>query len=443
MSFRARLTLVAATAVALAVALASGVVYVVVRNELRDQVDSALQDRAVQIQREPVRVLRPQIPDPELGEAAGYIQFVSSDGTIRHPGEFDIAIPVTPQVLAVAAGESPPFYTDATIADTHARVLTVPITPGWALQILRSLDEVDNTLDRLRTFLILITLSGIGLAIALGLLVSRAAVAPVARLTRATERVTETGDLSERIEAGGQDELSRLAGSFNAMLGALEESTNAQRQLVADASHELRTPLTSLRTNFEVLMSDRELDPDERRRLLDDVVEQIGEMTTLIAELIELARGDQLPARPEDVRLDLVAQEAVERVRRARPGVMFNTDLRESVVRGVPSSLERAIGNVLDNAAKWSPPGGEVDVNVEDGTVTVRDRGPGIDDADMPHVFDRFYRSPSARTMPGSGLGLAIVRQVAEAHGGEVVAERAEGGGTRITLRLDGGPPKS
>jgi two-component system, OmpR family, sensor histidine kinase MprB len=443
MSFRARLTLVAATAVALAVALASGVVYVVVRNELRDQVDSALQARAVQIQQEPVRVLRPEIPDPKLGEAAGYIQFVSSDGTIRHPGGFDTAIPVTPRVLAVAAGESPPFYTDATIADTHARVLTVPITPGWALQILRSLDEVDNTLDQLRTFLILITLSGIGLAIALGLLVSRAAVAPVARLTRATERVTETGDLSERIEAGGQDELSRLAGSFNAMLGALEESTNAQRQLVADASHELRTPLTSLRTNFEVLMSDRRLDPDERRRLLDDVVEQIGEMTTLIAELIELARGDQLPARPEDVRLDLVAQEAVERVRRARPGVTFNTDFQESIIRGVPSSLERAIGNVLDNAAKWSPPGGEVDVDVEDGTVTVRDRGPGIDDSDMPHVFDRFYRSPSARTMPGSGLGLAIVRQVAEAHGGEVVAERAKGGGTRITLRVDGGPPKS
>ena len=166
-------------------------------------------------------------------------------------------------------------------------------------------------------------------------------------------------------------------------------------------------------------------------------------MTTLIAELIELARGDQLPSKPQDVRLDLVAQEAVERARRDRPGVTFNTNLRESVVRGVPSSLVRAIGNVLDNAAKWSPPGGEVDVNVEDGTVTVRDRGPGIDDADMPHVFGRFYRSPSARTMPGSGLGLAIVRQVAEAHGGEVVAERAEGGGTRITLRLDGGPPKS
>jgi two-component system sensor histidine kinase MprB len=259
--------------------------------------------------------------------------------------------------------------------------------------------------------------------------------------------VRDTGDLSLRIEepsAGADgDELGRLAASFNAMLGALETSTKAQRQLVADASHELRTPLTSLRTNFEVLMSDRELEPDERRKLLDDVVEQIGEMTALISELIELARGDQLPAEPEDVRLDLVAADAVERTRRHRPGVNFNTDLEESVVRGVPASLERAIGNVLDNAAKWSPPGGEVDVRVADGTVVVRDRGPGIDESDMPYVFDRFYRSPSARTMPGSGLGLAIVHQVAQSHGGTVVAERAEGGGTKVTLRLNGGPPNS
>jgi two-component system sensor histidine kinase MprB len=441
MSFRARLTLVAATAVAVAVVLSSAVVYVVVREQLRSQVDSALEDRAAQIQQIPFRRAIPAIPDPLLGGAGGYIQFVRSDGTaFRPPGE-DIPIPVTDRVRHVATGEAGAFFTDATIAETPVRVLTFPYDADLAVQILRPLDEVDSTLARLRTFLILIALGGIGVAVALGLAVSRAAVAPVARLTRATERVTETGDLSERIDARGQDELSRLAASFNAMLGALEKSTKAQRQLVADASHELRTPLTSLRTNFEVLMSDRELDPEERRRLLDDVVEQIGEMTTLIAELIELARGDQLPLEPEEVRLDLVAREAIERTRRDRPGVAFNTDLKESVVRGVPSSLERAIGNVLDNAAKWSPPGAPVDVRVEDGIVTVRDHGPGIDDSDLPHVFDRFYRSPSARTMAGSGLGLAIVRQVAEAHGGGVVAERAEGGGTLVTLRLNGGPP--
>ena len=443
MSFRARLTLVAAAAVALAVVLSSVVVYVVVRNQLRGQVDAALEDRAVEIQHAPFRGPLPVIGDPELGGAGGYFQIVTVDGEVRRPRGADIPIPVTQRVLEVAGGQADPFFTDATIADLRVRVLTFPVAPGVAVQIPRPLDEFDKTLERLRTFLILISLAGIGVAAALGLLVSRAAIAPVARLTRATERVTQTGDLSERIDARGQDELSRLAGRFNAMLGALEESTKAQRQLVADASHELRTPLTSLRTNFEVLMSDRELEPDERRRLLDDVVEQIGEMTALIAELIELARGDQLPAEPEDVRLDVVAADAVERIRRDRPGVTFNTDLKESIVRGVPSSLDRAIGNVLDNAAKWSPAGSAVDVDVDGGTVVVRDYGPGIDESDLPYVFDRFYRSSSARTMPGSGLGLAIVRQVATAHGGEVVAERAEGGGTRITLRLNGGRPDS
>jgi two-component system sensor histidine kinase MprB len=311
--------------------------------------------------------------------------------------------------------------------------------------VTRPLTEVDDALERIRLFLVLIALGGIGAAVALGLVVSRATLAPVRRLTAATERVSETGDLSERIDVGGQDELSRLAGSFNTMLGALEGSTRAleesarsQRQLVADASHELRTPLTSLRTNFEVLMNERELPPEERRRLLDDVVEQIGEMTALISELIELARGAEAPGRSEEVRLDVLTAEAVERAQRDRPGLTFSTDLDVATVVGVPESLARAVGNLLDNAAKWSPPGGEVEVVVRDGAVVVRDHGPGIADEDLPYVFDRFYRSPSARTMSGSGLGLAIVRQVAQAHGGDVQAERAEGGGTRVILKLGG-----
>jgi two-component system sensor histidine kinase MprB len=260
----------------------------------------------------------------------------------------------------------------------------------------------------------------------------------VRRLTTAAENVTETGDLSERIEVSGRDELSRLADSFNAMLGTLQESSRAQRQLVADASHELRTPLTSLRTNIEVLASERKLPPGERERLLTDVVDQLGEMTTLISELIELARGEQQTLEPEEVRLDLVASEAVERARRNRPAVTFTMDLQESTVQGVPSTIERAVANLLDNAAKWSPPNGDVEVAVRDGALSVRDHGPGIDEEDLPHVFDRFYRSASARGRPGSGLGLAIVRQVAVAHGGEVVAEAADGGGTRMTLRLNG-----
>jgi two-component system sensor histidine kinase MprB len=297
---------------------------------------------------------------------------------------------------------------------------------------------VDNTLDRLRTYLILIALAGIGLAGGLGLVVSRAALAPVRRLTEAAENVTQTGDLSERIEVDGEDELSRLASRFNTMLAALEASARAQRQLVADASHELRTPLTSLRTNIEVLAGKRRLPVAEREPLMRDVVEQLDEMTTLIAELMELSHGDREPSEAKDVRLDVLAADAVERTRRNRPGVEFKTDLQESLVHGVPENLERAIGNLLDNAAKWSPPGGEVEVVVKDGEITVRDRGPGIDDADRPYVFDRFYRSTSARGMPGSGLGLAIVRQVAEAHGGTVTAERPEGGGTLMRFRLNG-----
>jgi two-component system sensor histidine kinase MprB len=198
-----------------------------------------------------------------------------------------------------------------------------------------------------------------------------------------------------------------------------------------------------VRTNIEVLASDRRLPPGERERLLEDVIEQLGEMTTLISELIDLARGEQHTAEPEEVRLDLVAADAVERARRNRPAVTFVTELEESVVHGVPSTIERAVANLLDNAAKWSPPGAEVEVDVHAGTVTVRDHGPGIEEEDLPYVFDRFYRARSARGLPGSGLGLAIVRQVAEAHGGAVVAERADGGGTRFVLRFNGAAPNS
>jgi two-component system sensor histidine kinase MprB len=223
------------------------------------------------------------------------------------------------------------------------------------------------------------------------------------------------------------------------MLAALEDSSRAQRQLVADASHELRTPLTSLRTNIEVLARENELPQAEREQLLADVVEQIGEMTALIGELIELAREDSAQAeKPEDVRLDLIAADAVERARRNRPSVAFSTDFEESLVHGAPSTIERAVANLLDNAAKWSPPGGEVEVGVRDGEVSVRDHGPGIDEEDLPYIFDRFYRARTARGQPGSGLGLAIVKQVAESHGGSVVAERPQDGGTLMRLRLNG-----
>ncbi len=440
MSFRARLALVAAAAVALAILTASFVIYFVVRNQLRATVDDSLQTTAGQLLTSPAHDFEHfGIPAGELGGAKVYPQGVDANGKVYPTSpNAEVKLPVNNDVTAVARGERGAFFSDAEVRGTHLRVLTFPYGPGGAVQIARSLTEVDHSLGRIKNLLILIAGGGIAIAAALGLAVSRAALAPVRRLTTATENVTETGDLSDRIEVSGRDELSRLAGSFNAMLGALEESSRAQRQLVADASHELRTPLTSLRTNIEVLASERQLPAGERERLLTDVVDQLSEMTTLISGLIDLARGEQQTAEPEEVRLDLVAADAVERARRDRPAVTFSTDLQESTVLGIHSTIERAVANLLDNAAKWSPPGADVEVAVRDGEVSVRDHGPGIDEEDLPHVFDRFYRSRSARGRPGSGLGLAIVRQVAVAHGGEVVAERADGGGTRMTLRLNG-----
>jgi two-component system, OmpR family, sensor histidine kinase MprB len=437
-TFRVRLVLVAAAAVALAVVAASAVVYVVVRGQLRDQVDASLARSADKWAHSPPDQFGRPFFSPDFTESFTFPMLVRSDGHI--PAGQSVSLPVASQDLGVARGNARLSFRDATVQGVHLRILTVPYDfPGnYAVEVARPLTEVDRSLSRIRLYLLLIAGGGIAVASALGFAVSRATLAPVKRLTAAAERVTETGDLSERIETGGKDELGRLATSFNTMLAALEDSTRAQRQLVADASHELRTPLTSLRTNVEVLAGGRELPAGERERLLHDVIEQTGEMTNLIAELIELARGEQQAAEPEDVRLDLVAAQAVERVRRDRPGVSFTTVLDESVVHGVPANIERAVVNLLDTAAKWSPPGGDVEVRVADGVVSVRDRGPGIADEDLPYVFDRFYRATAARGQPGSGLGLAIVRQVAEAHGGGVTAERPEDGGTLMTMRLNG-----
>ena len=447
MSFRARIAIAAAGAVALAVVLASILVFFVVQGELLGQIDETLQSRGDRIEALPGLSEVPsgsggsflEVPRG-LDEPNTFVQLVRSDGKILRKQYENFDLPVSGLVLNLAQRirPGPKYYYDTHVDSTHVRVLTFSYGPGYAVQIARPLTEVDGALGQIRLYLFIVALAGVGLAAIFGLVVARAALSPVQRLTNAAERVTETGDLSERIEVAGGDELSRLATSFNTMLGALEESTRAQRQLVADASHELRTPLTSLRTNIEVLADNRDLPEDDRSRLISDVVEQLGEMTTLISELIELAHAEQQALEVEDVRLDLLTADAIERARRNRPGVQFRTALEASVVRGVPATLERAIGNLLDNAAKWSPPGGEVEVEARGGVVAVRDHGPGIADEDLPYVFDRFYRARSARGMPGSGLGLAIVRQVAEAHGGEVAAERASGGGTRMVLRLNG-----
>ena len=305
------------------------------------------------------------------------------------------------------------------------------------MQLTRSLAEVDRNLADLRLRLILAGLSGVALAAALGLLVARSALRPVRRLTEAAEHVAETQDLSASIDVHGRDEVARLATSFNEMLDALNLSraaTPARRR----RGHELRTPLTSLRTNIEVLARQDLMPARDRECLLADAVAQLEELTVLVGDLVELAREDHARRMSlTDVRLDDVVERAVDRARLHAPELQIR--IRENVpavTHGNRALLERAVANILDNACKWSPPDGEIDVSLAAGQLTVRDHGPGIDPEDLPHVFDRFYRAPTARAMPGSGLGLAIVRNAAVVHGGTVTAAAAAGGGTVVRLRL-------
>jgi two-component system sensor histidine kinase MprB len=373
----------------------------------------------------------------------GYQQVVNSAGTIVVRSARDISLPVDADTLSLAKHGGAAFFRDARVSGIHLRVFAEPFGQGRAVQLAQPLTEVDSLLSRLRLILALLDLAGIAIAALLGRLVAGAAVLPLKRLTQAAEHVALTQDLSGRIKSVGQDEIGRLARSFNAMLdalersiGALDASVHAQRQLVADASHELRTPVTSLRTNIEILQQAEDMEVAEQRRLLSDVVEQLEELTLLINDLIELARGEEPFAAAEDIRLDLLVGEVVERAHRHSPAATFELRLEPTLVPGVPARLERAITNLLDNAVKYSPPGEPVELALSDEQLTVRDHGPGISDADLPHVFDRFYRGAEARGRPGSGLGLAIVRQVAEQQGGRVAAERAPGGGTLMRLHL-------
>ena len=437
-SFRARLTALAAAAVALAVALASVGIFFVVRTVLRGQVDDELVGLARDVVTEgPGFSLDIELPKEPMGGPRGYVEVIDVLAPHTDSPDGRNLIVDTNRDIAVASGSADSYFQDLTVRGTHLRVLTQEVAPGIAVQVARPLEEVDLVLGRLAFFLVVLALCGIAVAAMLGGAVARGALAPVRSLTRTAEHVTTTTDLTKRIAVEGEDELARLAASFNSMLEALEVSIGKQRQLVADASHELRTPLTSIRTNIEVLQRSEELPAEERRRLLADIVAQVEELTVLIGDLVELSRGTEPPAHVEDIRLDLIVKEAVDRAQRHAPGVPFQLDLRESVVRGVPARVERAVANLLDNAIKWNPDGKPVEVAVDDGEVTVRDHGPGISKQDLPYIFDRFYRSAAARGRPGSGLGLAIVRQVAESHGGEVAVEDAEDGGARFRLRLE------
>jgi two-component system sensor histidine kinase MprB len=442
MTLRARLALGCAAAMALVVVLVSALVYVTVRDQLRGQVDGQLRDRAETVlpvldrRLPPAGMFDAQIPAAPLGRAEGLVQLVSAAGASRPPDWAQPALPVDDAVREVAAGERGPYMRDARVDGEAVRVFTTPVGQGWALQVALPLDDVNDVLGRLRWMLALIGVAGIAVAGVLAGAVARAGLAPVRRLDRTAEEVAQTGDLGRRIDVEREDEVGRLAATFNGMLAALERSQDSQRRLVMDASHELRTPLTALRTNIEVLADEDGLDPEGRRRLLADVTAQLEDLSRLVADVVDLARGAEPQEELEEVRLDALVRGCVARARRHAPGLRFELEAAPTLVRGSPGQLERAVGNLLDNAAKWSPQGGTVDVAVRGGEVTVRDHGPGIAPADLPHVFDRFYRAADARRLPGSGLGLAIVRQAAEAHGGTVEAAETPEGGALLRLRL-------
>jgi two-component system sensor histidine kinase MprB len=448
MDLRRRVGMAAAVAVGIAVVMMALVAYFVTRHQLRSQVDNALRAQATMV--EHCACLQHSFPSISANEGgpAPYGQVVLGDGTVvGHQG--DLRLKAGARVVAVAEGQASLYLTDVYVNGSHLREIVFPLPVSYggqpvAIELARPLSSVDDVLSKMRVVLLVLCLGGVALAAVLGRLAARRVLAPLAEVADTAQHISETEDLGARIHVRNDDEVGQLATRFNSMLerlqssrSALDESMQAQRQLVADASHELRTPVTSLRMNIEMLLAgEHQLSEEERRRMLADVVEQSEELSALVGDLIELARGDLPVESDEEVELDQIVSESIDRARRNFPEISFEPTLAPVSVKGAPERLGRAVNNLLDNAARHSPRRGTVEVNVDVGGVTVRDHGPGIDEADLPHVFDRFFRGASSRGRQGSGLGLAIVRQVAEQHHGTVTAGNAPAGGAVFTLSL-------
>jgi two-component system, OmpR family, sensor histidine kinase MprB len=480
MTLRLRMAGTAAGAVAVVVAAIAAVVYVAVRADLRGEVDRVLAEQARPLTVEAPGVVRsvagqagtgigvpsgtlapPRAPPPgklarrsvvggfsiaqgppqPFTGAGGYIQLVRGDGSVTKSSGGGSPPRILPSAAAraIAARGKGRSLADVHVHGEHMRVLTIGLAPGVAAQIARPLTEVDKELSNLVAILLVVGGAGIVAAALVGGVVARTALAPIARFTRRTEGIAESADTTQRLEVARRDELGRLARSFNRTLDELERSVQAQRQLVADASHELRTPISSVRANIQVLEHAGRLPAIERESLRRDVIAELEELTGLVSDLVELARGTKPSAALGDVRLDELAHEAVTRAQRRAEGVAFHVDVEPTLVTGDGERIDRAVANLLDNAMRWSPPGGTVDVTLRDGVLSVRDRGPGFAERDLPHVLARFYRADAARVKPGSGLGLAIVKQAAEAHGGHVEAANAPGGGALVNVTF--GPP--
>ncbi|MFI5590050.1 ATP-binding protein [Amycolatopsis sp. NPDC051758] len=446
LSLRARLGALVAAAVALAVVTVSAISWGITRADLYDQFDARLQSYAQ---------LAAKAASPE--EALSTLRSTSSKpGPDRNNGltvQFRSAAGVVTGT-AGAIPELPPPPPEAPFSVSRAsnvhrgdgdrfRMWTVSGSDGGTVQVAQDSEDVEDSLARLGFWLLVVSAAGVLGATVVGRAIARSALQPVDNLTAAAENVARTQELSAAIDVTASGEIGRLATSFNSMLGALSRSRDEQRRLVEDAGHELRTPLTSLRNNIELLIHadanpERQLSAEDRSRLLTDLDTQAVELTALIGELVELSTGERPTEAEERIALADIVSTAVERTRSRWPNVAFEAELADADVLARPAALERAVLNVLDNAAKWSPPGGSVQVtmSVEGDTVRVRvdDEGPGIPEADLPHVFERFYRADTARALPGSGLGLAIVEQVITQHGGRASADHADRGGARFDL---------
>ena len=453
MTFRTRLVLVATGAVLVVVLLASVATYVVAYHSLVGSLDVTLEQDARNLVAGNADGVLPTIENT-CGRAGGYCsQIVWADGKVN-PGDPQV-LPISAPVVQLAGslGTGPQLLFTTHVGGISVREIvyplgfyrysngTLPLTQltmenGGALQLTAPLTGVHDGLHHLAVALWLIILIGVGFAVLLGLGVGRAVLRPLDDLTDSVEELARTTDVSQRLDPGGPDELGRLRRAFNRLFVALDSSRESQRQLVLDASHELRTPLTSLRTNMEVVRQVDRLSPEDRDVLVSDVLTQLDELTSLVADMAELARGDMPQVTKEMLRFDELVAAAVEAATthgRSR-GVSFVTSLSPNWISGSAARVERAVNNLLDNAVKYSPDGAVVEVACGDGALIVRDHGPGVADADIDHIFDRFYRSAEARSRPGSGLGLAIVAQVAEDEGGQVSVHHAPGGGALFRL---------
>jgi two-component system sensor histidine kinase MprB len=427
-----RVVLATSAALGTVVILLSVFAYFLVKHELYSRVDVTLRGRAGELA--PTALAGRSTFRTVVAAPGEFVQTLSANGQSVRPPYQVTELPSGPRERAIAARSGTRSET-ITIGGTRARLLTTHVGPGLALQVTRPLADDDATLRRLRLILAIVAVCAVLLSILLGGWIAEKALAPVRRLTRTAEDVAQTRDLSVRLDEEGSDEVSRLGAAFNEMLVALDRSLTAQRRLVADASHEFRTPLTSIRANAELLERGK-VRESEQNAVARAVVDQVDELDGLVTDLIELALDGEAARRFEDVRLDEIVSAEVDRMRRHAAGVRLELTAEPCTVHGDAERLGRAVANILGNALKWSPDGATVDVSVARGSVVVRDHGPGIDEADLPLVFERFYRSPAARGMAGSGLGLAIVRHVVEAHGGSAEAANARDGGAVFTLRF-------